>query len=64
MKTITIGSTQMELTPERRRRIVDAINDTQRQIDREMGYSEDLRKHGMIDGWKQHIANLQAMIAD
>lgn len=62
-KHITIGGMKMQLTPERKRRIAEAIADTQRQIDREMGYSEDMRKQDLIDGWKRHIGNLQGMLA-
>lgn len=62
MKIINIGGMEMELTTERQKRIVQAIAETQRQIDREMRYSEEFRKHDYIDGWKQHIANLQDML--
>jgi hypothetical protein len=62
MKTINIGGMEMELTAERQRRIVDAIDETQRQIDREMGYSEEFRKTDNITRWQQHIVNLQNML--
>lgn len=63
MKIINIGGIDMELTTEKQRRIVQAIAETQRQIDREMGYSEAFRKYDNIAGWQQHIAKLQHMIA-
>jgi hypothetical protein len=62
MKIINIGGIEMELTTDRQRRIVEAVNDTQRQIDREMGYSEEFRKYDNIARWKQHVANLQNML--
>lgn len=63
MKTLNIGGIEMELTTERQRRIVEAIAETQRQIDREMGYSERFRKHENIARWQAHIAKLQGMLA-
>ena len=62
MKIINIGGIEMELTIEKQRRIVQAIAETQRQIDREMGYSKEFRKHDHITGWQQHIAKLQDML--
>ncbi len=63
MKTMNIGGIEMEITPERKRRINQSIAETQRQIDREMTtYSEQFRKHDMIAGWQQHIVNLQNML--
>ena len=63
MKIINIGGIEMELTSEKQRRIVQAIAETQRQIDREMtNYSAEFRKHDNIAQWTQHIAKLQDML--
>lgn len=63
MNTITIGNMEIELTEERRRRICEAIAETQHQISREMKYSEEFRKHDNIKQWQQHIAKLEAMLS-
>ncbi len=63
MKTVNIGGMEMELTPERIRRIEQAIAETQRLIDREMTYSEEFRKLDRIATWQAHIAKLQDMLA-
>ena len=62
MKIINIGGIEMELTETKKQRIVSAIAETQRQIDREMAYGKEFRKDDNIAGWKQHIANLQNML--
>lgn len=62
MKTINCYGLELELTAEHQRRIVQAIAETQRQIDREMRYSEEFRMHDRIDGWQAHIAKLQDML--
>lgn len=63
MKTITICGKEYELTSERTRRIVDAMIETQRKMDKEMAYSEDLRNHSTIAFYRTHIAKLEAMLA-
>jgi hypothetical protein len=64
MKSITIGNLVLEITDERKARIVDAIKETQRQIDREMTrYSDEHRNHEAIARWNNHIARLTAMIS-
>lgn len=62
MKTINIDGVEIELTTERQLRIIDAIAETQRLIDREMRYRADLRKTENIHQWQRHIMNLQAML--
>jgi Ni,Fe-hydrogenase III large subunit len=63
MKTMNIGGIEMEITPERQRRIVAAIADTQAEIDREMTqYSEQFRNQAKIAQCWQHIAKLQNML--
>ena len=63
MKTIEISGIKYELTEEKIRRINEAIAETKRQIDREMAYSEEFRKHEEITRWQAHIAKLEAMKA-
>lgn len=62
-KTIEISGIKYELTEEKIRRINEAIAETKRQIDREMAYSEDLRKTENIIRWQAHIKKLEAMKA-
>lgn len=62
-KTIEINGIQYELTEEKIRRINEAIAETKRQIDREMKYSEEFRKHENIARWQAHIKKLEAMKA-
>lgn len=63
MKTIVISGIKFELTEEKIRRINEAIAETKRQIDREMAYSEDLRKTENITRWQAHIKKLEEMKA-
>lgn len=62
MKTITINKLVLEVTPEVQRRIISAINETQRNIDREMQYSEDLRDTVELSRLSAHVAYLQKML--
>jgi hypothetical protein len=59
MKIIVISGIEYELTDEKKRRINEAISETKRQIDREMAYSEEFRKHDEINRWQLHIEKLQ-----
>jgi hypothetical protein len=63
MKTITIGNLTLELTNERKRRITEALIETQRKLDKELEYSKDLQKQDMIDDYRTHIARLENMLA-
>lgn len=63
MKTIKIGNMELELTEERIKRIKEAIAETKRQIDREMAYSEEFRKHENIARWEAHIEYLKDLLA-
>ncbi len=50
------------LTTEQRRRIIQAMQETQTLLAREMTYSPDLRKIDQVDFYNRHIANLTAML--
>jgi hypothetical protein len=63
MKTITICGKEYELTSERTSRIVDAMIETQRKMDKEMAYPEDLRSYSTIVFYRTHIAKLEAMLS-
>ena len=52
------------LTPEHIRRVEQAKAETQRLIDKEMGYSEDLRKPIYLQGLHDHLARLERMIEE
>ena len=51
-----------KLTPELTRRIHSGIADAQRNIDREMKYSEEFRNHKMIEQDQAHIAKMMAAL--
>lgn len=62
MNTIKCGNLELEITEERKSRIEQAIKETRHQINREMKYSEDLRKHEDINRWESHIEYLASLI--
>jgi hypothetical protein len=47
-----------------RRRIQQAMDETQRLIDREMNYSPQFRKIGLLVEWGDHMAKLQVYMAE
>ena len=47
---------------ERNRRIKQARAETQRKLDKELGYSEDLQHKDMVDFYRGHIAKLTEML--
>lgn len=49
-------------TAEQQKRIVQAIAETQYQIDREMKYLPHNRKMDNIERWQKHIEKLNAML--
>lgn len=63
MKTYELNGMTFELTNEKTRRILDAISETQRLLDNELKYSEDLQKKDRIEFYRNHIAKLEAIIA-
>ena len=63
MKTVNVGGMELELTPERTRRIVGAMIETQDKLDKEMAYSEDLRHQDRIEFYRAHIAKLEGMLS-
>ena len=52
----------MTLTTEQRRRTMEALTETCQKLEKEMSYSPDLRKNGMIDFYNSHIAKLNTML--
>jgi aspartate/glutamate racemase len=63
MKTITIGGMTLELTATRKRRIIEAMQETQTKLDKELRYSEDLQHKDIVDFYRSHIAKLTAMLS-
>lgn len=63
MKTIKCFETEIELTPERRQRILSAMVETQDKLDKELAYSEDLQHKDTIDFYRSHIAKLENFLA-
>ena len=49
-------------TAEQKKRIIQAIAETQYQIDREMKYQPQFRKTDNIERWQKHIEKLNAML--
>jgi len=62
-KTIKIGNMEIEITSERRQRIVSAMIETQSKLEKELGYSEDLQNKDMIEFYNGHIAKLTEMLS-
>lgn len=62
-KYIVCQGVKMELTDERRKRIIEAQNETQRKLDRELSYSDDLQHKDMIAFYRDHIARLASMLS-
>lgn len=52
----------LQLTPERRRRVENALSEVNRKVEREMGYSEDLRNHDEVARLNEHAARLQGYL--
>jgi hypothetical protein len=62
-KKITVSGMTIELTSERRRRIVEAMIETQGKLDKELAYSEDLQHKDEIKFYRNHIAKLIKMLS-
>lgn len=62
MKTITIGDIEYALTPEKIRRIREAILDTQRTLNRQMNRREEDRDQSLIEFCKGHIITLEGIL--
>ncbi|MFA4972591.1 MAG: hypothetical protein WC683_08240 [bacterium] len=53
---------ETKLTSEQRRRVEQAIDECQRKMEKELGYSEDLQDKDMLDFYRGHIAKLMGML--
>lgn len=53
-----------ELSPEYKRRARQALEETQRLLERELRYSYDLRDHRQVAFYEKHIAKLEKMLED
>ena len=60
MKTAEYG---IEITPRMLPRLLDAKAETQRILDKELRYSEDLQHKDTIERYRKHIAKLDEYIA-
>jgi hypothetical protein len=63
MPTAEIKTVLRPLTAAHKQRTVDALDETQRKIDKEMAYSEDLRKHDEVARLEAHRDYLHATLA-
>jgi hypothetical protein len=50
------------MSPEYTRRTIQAMDETQRLIDKEMRYSPDLRKQDYLASLHRHVAKLTTML--
>ena len=55
MKTVT-------LTEEYRRRVIEGMAEAQRNIDREMAYSENVRHRDVIDRNQAHVNRMKKVL--
>lgn len=62
MKTVNCNGVEIELTEDRRRRIIQSMIETQDKLYKELNYSEDLQHKGMIEFYRNHIAKLAGML--
>lgn len=62
METTTANKIVIK-TADQLRRAEVALAETHKQISREMGYSEDLRKSDLVAKWQEHVKNIEAAIA-
>ena len=62
MKTINIQGNEIELTDEHRRRIIQAMVETQEKLNKELAYSEDLQHKDMVEFYTSHIEKLANML--
>lgn len=53
----------MKLTNEQTRRVQQSIAETQRALDKELGYREDLQDAKMVAFYRGHLATLRGMLA-
>ena len=51
-----------ELTDSLKRKVLSAIAETTRKLDKEMRYPEDLRHNDMVEFYNSHIAYLKGII--
>jgi hypothetical protein len=62
MKTIVIGDITYAMTPEKIRRIKDAIEDTKRSIARHNRRRPEDRDQQMLNSWADHIKKLEGFL--
>lgn len=53
---------ELEMTAERKKRVIQAIAETSRYIEKEEKYSEDLRKHDYLNSLYVHLEKLNGML--
>lgn len=64
MKTINLQYLgEVELTPERRRRIEQALRETQAILVKELSYPKDLQHTDAIKTYRNHITKLEGYLA-
>ena len=62
MKTINCMGSEIELTTERRQRVVCALVETQGKLERELRHG-DLQDKKKVDFYEEHIKNLEDMLS-
>ena len=54
--------TDVEIHISRRKRVLAALDETQRALNKEMAYSESVKDHTLIAFYKSHIKKLITML--
>jgi hypothetical protein len=63
LKTINCHGLELDLTDEMRRRVTQALAETQHALKRALRYSEEFQDKPLIHGYETHIAKLRDMLA-
>jgi hypothetical protein len=62
MKTVTLGNIEYALTPEKIRRIKDAMKETQGKINKQMGRPENMRDQNLLSQYEAHTRMLEGIL--
>ena len=54
----------MKLTNDQRRRVYEAIDETEKHLNRELSYSEQFQKKDMVNFYRNHLEKLNNMLAN
>ena len=63
MTTVKISGIEYQLTDEKKRRIFQSIEETERLLEKELSYMEDLQNKDRIEFYRSHISKLCGWLA-